>query len=623
MKRALAVLFVLLLIVTMAASPVAAAKKQPAGLTPGQSVLFKQEVPINLVFIGYDEGAIDLSELLGGLPSSYEPIVRYPEFYGLSGRPMGLHFDFTYKTIFTNDRFEDRFFKTLMKLGQEGDPTAFQFAYNDMANNVLDVSGQVLYIDGPSVEKYLKSQAGSIGIRSARGYTIYFINWYARPDFRFHVYTKTDQPDPDTGYNFGDLRASRKIIAWGGSHSRSWFLDLSAGPEAWTNNYDVDNLDLDGNGVEDYRMPPIWEYTPGGYRDPALLSNDLGLLARYVGINLLFTSSPLYDPLVTTPGLNGRKAVHVEVFEDDPASNGLDWINMGFVQDKMVKFEPYYGWLNGLEDNNPIDPGAQRALRIFAGLLLEDDCWSPFGDTFAELFCYFDANYSSYVPDYGPGDYVAAIFAFNTTADNLGSQFGLLGFADDNWVDGTQSYVFAFDSAEYRDLGYGFSTTAVHEGGHHFGMSHPHDGYDAETGLDYGPEDEFYYAWAGDESNTIMHYLDLSQDFGQFDQDNMYRYEFAGYMNLANDLADDVMAHPQYNSVKGLVAKARIRASEASRAFTKWDYLRAASNAFRAYMFLVQAADQLGISVEQAAMLRVAPSGLAPHEGDPIRYPDN
>ena len=30
-------------------------------------------------------------------------------------------------------------------------------------------------------------------------YTIFFVNWYGRDDFKYHVYTKTDEPDPDIG----------------------------------------------------------------------------------------------------------------------------------------------------------------------------------------------------------------------------------------------------------------------------------------------------------------------------------------------------------------------------------------------------------------------------------------
>lgn len=602
----------------------ATGKVLPRGLEPGKFVTFEQEIPINLVFVGYEEDQVNTGEVLDVLPAAYDPIVRYPEFYGLHGRPLGLHFDFAYNTVFTAKKFEDRFFKYLTTIGQPGDPTAYQTNYNDMETNVLDVTAPVLYIDAPTVEKFLMQNAPGLGVNVLRGYTIFFINWYSRPDFKFHVYTKTDVIDPDTGYNFGEQRATRKMIAWGGSHGRTWFYDLSAGPEAWTDNWAVDYPDLDGDGAEDYRMPAIWEYTAGGYRDPAVLSADLGKVARYVGINLLFTTSPLYDPLITAPKVGGNKIVNVEMFEDDPASLGTDWVDTGFATSQLVDFQPYYDWQVNLEDNNPIDADAQRALRIWATLLGEDDCWNAFGDPFAELFCFFDANFDAYVPAFNEEDYVAPFFAFNTTADNLGVNYGLLGFADDNWVDGTQSYVFAFDTGEYRDLGYGFSTTIVHEGGHHFGLSHPHDGYDSESGVDYGPEGEFYYAWSGDESNTIMHYMDLSDEFGQFDQDNMYRYEFAGYMNWANELADDVMHHPDFDKVRPLFQQAKRRAQIAVRAFDRWEYLKAVSNARAVYALIVEAAQVLGIETEPApAMLRMAPSRQAPHEGDPIRFPDN
>ena len=59
-----------------------------------------------------------------------------------------------------------------------------------------------------------------------------------------------------------------------------------------------------------------------------------------------------------------------------------------------------------------------------------------------------------------------------------------LCFADDDYVTGTQSYVFSFISPEIVEAGYGLTTTQIHEVGHHLGMSHPHDGYDRETGID-------------------------------------------------------------------------------------------------------------------------------------------
>jgi hypothetical protein len=327
--------------------------------------------------------------------------------------------------------------------------------------------------------------------------------------------------------------------------------------------------------------------------------------------------------MVTAPGLNGSKVVNINMLEDDPASRGTQWISMPFVKKQLTMFEPYYRWQTKLIDRKPIDANAQRAFRIWADILPENDCWNDYGTTFAELFCFFDINGDDYVPSYGANDYVAAIYSFNTTDENMGDESGLLGFSDDNWVDGTQSYVFTFDTDYYRDLGYGFSTTTVHESGHHFGMSHPHDGYDSETGIDYDSVDGFYFAWSGDESNTIMHYIDLSDEFGQFDQDNMYRWETAGYLNWSSALLAEILANPGAKKVRGYVLDGQWSAARAKDGFNRWYYLSAAYNARRAYDDLSRAAAILGIAAPTMQALRLAPNQAVRHEGDPIRFPDN
>ena len=72
-------------------------------------------------------------------------------------------------------------------------------------------------------------------------------------------------------------------------------------------------------------------------------------------------------------------------------------------------------------------------------------------------------------------------------------------------------------------------------------MSHPHDGWDSEMKIDYGPRGA-YFAWAGDESNSMMSYVDLNWDFSQFDRDNFNRFDAAGYIVNANAIAGDVLA---------------------------------------------------------------------------------
>ena len=621
MKKA--ILFSLLLLTLLVISPVAA-QTGFGDLEPGEFVTLEQEIPINLVFIGYERDEINRDEMHEILPESYDPVVRYPRFYGLSGREIGLHYEFDYNFVFANDRFEDSFFSYLEEIGTPGALTDYQQAYNDQETNVLDVSASVLYIDGPSTEQWLASHSRRLGVNIQQSYTVYFVNWYSQADFQFHVYTKTDEPDPDTGVNFGEVYDSRKLIAWGGEHSRTWFYDLSAGPEWNTTNYIVDVEDLDGDGVPEYRMPPIWEYTLDGYRDPSKLSEDLAAVTRFVAINLLFTTSPLYDPLVTAPKPGGDKVVHIEMFEDDPSSSGLDFIDRGYIHEALADLEPYYDWEVNLEDNDPIDEGAERAFRIFTGLSEEEDCWTLYGTPFAELFCYFDANLDQYVPAYDDEDYVAEVFAFNTTDENMGEWFGLLGYADDNWVDGTQTYVFEFDYPAVREAGYGFSTTTVHEVGHHIGLSHPHDGYDSELDIDYGPGGEFYYAWVGDESDTVMQYLALSNYFSEFDKDNMYRIETAGYLNWSSELGAALLAHPDVHTVEDLIQQAAREAERSIQAFHDWDYLTAVRLAREAYLTLVQAAEELGIEAPHRTLAaRAIPAQAIEHPVDFIRHPGN
>ena len=466
----------------------------------------------------------------------------------------------------------------------------------------MDVKGPVLYIDGPTVERWLENNANP----RTNGYTVYFINWYGRRDFKFHVYTKTGDPDPDTGFDFGTLQSSA-IVSWGGTRSRSWFYDFSAGPEWNTTNWVVDVQDLDGDGIEEYRMPPIWEYAVGGYRTPDALGYDMGLLTRYVAINLLFTPSPLYDPLVTAPGALGRKVADITMFEDDPARE-RHWTSSTRPSPETPgsDFSRTIAGRRRSATSTPSTPAPRSRSTSSRGLSSEPGCWEAFGDPFAQLFCFFTEHLSDYVPAYPPRDYVAPIFAFNTTEAGLGEQFGLLGFADDNWVDGTQTFVFAFDADVYREFGYGFTGTTVHEVGHHIGMSHPHDGYDPETGVDFGAEGEFYFAWAGDESDTVMHYLTLSNQFGEHNRDNMYRWEAAGYLNWANALAGAIIESPQAPRVFLKLVAADALAAVAKAKLERWDFLNAVERARASYLTLVAAADEIDVSSARLSAARMA-----------------
>jgi hypothetical protein len=433
---------------------------------------------------------------------------------------------------------------------------------------------------------------------------VFFVNWYGRKDFKFHVYTKTNEPDPDTHYNFGVQRQSRKIIAWGGTTPddeenglgrlrRVWFHDLSAGPESWTDNWNVDDADVDEDGVADFRLPPVWEYlAKGGFRPRSALSGDLAKVARYVAINLLFTSSPLYPPALTPPRLPRTINLDSNTYEGWDGVDASDgFIKPGLLVDELAEIQP----LQRFDYDEQELPFTGEARRCYELWLADESCVPETGlPGFANLFAFNAANLARTGDDTGKVDYELPIFNYSTN-DDLSAPF--LGFADDNYVDGTQSFVFGFISPSIVESGYGLTTTLIHEVGHHLALSHPHDGYDYEDDVDYEDLGPFNFVSSGDESNSMMSYIDLNWDFSQFDRDNMNRFLAAAYTSNANRIAAAVLADPDAGR-----ALARLRAADrllgaAKSSFGGHRYLRASALAVAAYREVVAAARIVGVPV--------------------------
>jgi hypothetical protein len=206
-----------------------------------------------------------------------------------------------------------------------------------------------------------------------------------------------------------------------------------------------------------------------------------------------------------------------------------------------------------------------------------------------------------------------------------------LGFADDNYVDGTQTGVFSFISPEIVESGYGLTTTQIHEVGHHVGLSHPHDGYDSETGEDYGPAGRFLFVNAGDESNSTMSYIDLNWDFSQFDRDNSDRFLTAAYHEAANRLAADVLAAPKASRAGAQLRAADVLLGLSTKAFARHDYRAAYAFAEGAYKLVVVAAGRAGVDPAGAAKALSAEADAArrtvevhdPHEFIDTLAPDS
>ena len=597
--------FMAVTIIFVPAERILAATPSFDTLRPGQAQTINQNLTVNIVFVGFEPGTgprdINPSEILGSLPGQYHSVNRVPRAYGEIS-PTGLGFTYNYNLVYADLAFENAYFAYLSSIATPGPRTSFQNFYNQQHARTLNI-GQNYRINGTSAEKWLGENAGPrLGVDTTK-YTIFYVNWYGRPDFKFHVYIHPDEPDPDTGFNNGaDPYAT---VAWGGTTAddaesglgslrRLWFYDFSAGPELWAGNYDVDDQDVDGDGRADYRIPPIWEYgNTSGYRPFTDLSGDMGGLARYVAINLLFTSSPIYKTAISPPKLPSGIQLDINLYQQDTQFNARTILNPPYIQSKVAKLQPYNNF--STEITNARFSG--RAADVFNCFAHSQSCYGQAGGLL-NLFIYDKDHILQFLE--GDADYEIPIFIYTTTNDYANAPF-IGGVADSNHADGTQSYIYIHWPRFISDFGFGLSEEVLHETGHHLGLSHPHDGYDSEGNFSYGPFGDGYFVWAGDESATIMGYMFVNGDYSQFDRDNMSRNMTCSYLTEANLILAKILASPRAGQVTGLLANADQRAGNALAVYQTMDYTAAAFSAKDAYVKMLTAAAQINVPVEKQA----------------------
>ncbi|MPZ28981.1 MAG: hypothetical protein GEV12_21935 [Micromonosporaceae bacterium] len=594
----------------LVASPAAAASAQPPGLQPGEQITLTQEIPVNVVFIGGTP--VDHTEVAADLPATFRPVLPTHELLGFDYRPPGLDYQLDYRLIDASAPLAERYFRFLGRIGEPGGRTVAQQAYQDQQRNRLDLPEQVLHIDARRADRWLATQ-GRAALGLARdSYTLFFVDWYGRPDFQFHVYTIHDD-DPDSGQPF----EVRDVNAWGGA-DRTWFYDQSAGPVEVGGGWNVDDEDLDGNGVPDYRMPPSWEYHPDGFRDPAALGGDLGLIVRYVGVNQLFTPSMSFDPMVTAPGPGGAKVISLHVFQDLPGGDAIDRVAPDAIVAAFAALQPYHDWRIQVAGSDPIDAGARRSLEI----ILEDarepgppddpGCWEPIGVPQAQLFCFFEEHHDRYFAPAGPADHLAPAAIFEPREELLEflGDRRLFGFVERDWHDPTASQSFALAVSTphgQQTVGIaGHTGLTAHELGHYFGLFHPYDGWDPVDKRLYGPGDDLLFTALAVQVHSLMATarrgvagLQAPLEFSQFERDSLARWETAGYLNRANELAGQVRDHPEADRVRHLITAADQAARQARRHFDAWRFDLAAARAIGAYEWVAAAAQRLGFACDQ------------------------
>ena len=163
-------------------------------------------------------------------------------------------------------------------------------------------------------------------------------------------------------------------------------------------------------------------------------------MIRYVGLDLLFASSPLYPPYFTADRVPGRVDLDVNTIE------GWQGVNAS----------------GALHHTQPVPAGAERAaVGLHAGQRRPDLAFtgrlppllrrsgsrsSPASaatpTTRRTPTCSWRPRSTSLRFLDGEPDYEAGLINYAVGDPDLDP--GILGYADDNWLDGTQSGVFSF-----------------------------------------------------------------------------------------------------------------------------------------------------------------------------------
>lgn len=625
------VLAVVAVLGTLVVAPSANAALPPlSSLRPGAPADVHQTVPVTVVFVGLEPGAgatgIDAGRLLASQLQRNRVVDRTTRFYERQGyyeprlepAAIGITYDYDYRTVFAGPTFEDAFFGHMasIALGPIPGGTLYQQAYSAHPLAAQHIPASYL-IDATEAERWLAANAGPLlGVDTTRP-TVFFLNWFGRPDFRFHTYAFRDKP-PDLPFPFGATHEGQ-MQAWGGSPpdapygalgrlARLWFYDVSAGPEWTTANWLLDVADFNGDGVPEERIPPVWEYgTDHWYRPFDDLTTDLAKLLRFVAVDALFGASPIYEPAISEPLLADNVEVDLNLFAGRPRDPGtmirtadipltlgrLDPTRTFGVETRSY---PLTGRVGEVYDcHQTAYTSTPRSCFGNAGRI-PDDPTTNFDD---RVLRDLDLFFNERVNDYLDGmRYEVPVAAFDVPEARLAPN-ALAGYASMR-APNIQAWNFIWLADRFRAALNTDTGVIVHEVGHHLGLSHVHDTYDPALDADVSAADggPFWFMISGTQTHTGMSYLPNTWEFGQFDRDHMARWQVAARLDNANRILGDVAGSPRAGRAAGLIAAADAKAGAAVTALQAWDLLGASRAAAEAYHLVLAAAAETSVKVE-------------------------
>lgn len=620
-----------------------------SALVPGGDLELQQDVPVNVILVGWD-GLVDPA----ALRSRLAPFNGVPDMRDNGDSYMALRFDFDYTIFDTPQWFDDAFFGLLRSTAIPFPPqnifvglpplpmTPDQAIYNfcnvptpgpdaacdfDLGSAAPRANGftvqQSHLLDGPFVEQVLaQNLAGIFGI-DTRHPTVVLINWYGRPDYIDHVYFDPYEPNPATGEprwvyfqnmtgGSGGTNADdpESCGGFGCAPHRLWFHDLSAGPFFDTGSYNVTLPELFAppfaNDAPEYRFHHTADYLAGAagtYRVIDTLVDDLARLVNDTYVSQIAFAFPVYPTDLMPPRLPNRIQIDLNRWNWDPNATYEGQLNAPVMLAKMSRL-PYSV---SLEITEHSDARNSRLGDVYScslsslsvpepalGFALGDSCYGNRlgGFAAADLYLYFKSRLGHYLE--GDADYEVPAFQFLSTPGDLPA---LIGLADSNYdLDNYhQQSLFLWTSAS---LPTGHNHLLQHEAGHHLGFSHPFHGarcMDATCSefKIYAAADDTFYSLNANAVSGVMGYLGLNDDFSVFETDNLRRYRTWDYLRLSNEVLGAIAQSYKSGLVAAAITNADTHAAAAIAHFETSDYAGSVEEARAAYEALTAAAEAI------------------------------
>ncbi len=617
-------------------------------LTPGGAVDLQLEIPVTIVYVGLEPGApprgIDPAAVEARQPAFGQPLVLQRAFAGYL-RPLGLTYTYSYESVFADQDFEDDFFAAAASTARPPGPaTEWQARYSQQPAAALDITENTV-MDAVAVENWLATNAGPmLGVDTSLP-TVFLVNWYGRPDFRHHTYAPFHVL-PGNKSSFGGSEQGH-FSAWGGSTaddpqypldatSRVWFYDVSAGPDYWTENYELEEVDHYTGWYlpPDNRLPPIWEYgTRHWYRPFTDLSADLAEVIRYVAVGKHFGPSPRFDPALSPPALQHSLEVDVNVvtdlrnqqFEDPLATQP----NPARVAAALGAFDPSRSWTVDVETGFSLQTYEEPLTCLSASDTFHfyepGPCSNPDSPSaYYDLAFEFDAT-SRRLLENRRGQVPVVLF---DVPDHRWAQFGITdtainfpGQTYDEPSTGIQTWPMVFDTPILQRSFQTPDHAALLAAASYLGLGRSLV-FDAEDYAAWNDMDQTFFLRLAMGTPSVTSTLPITLGLSQFERDAMDRWQTAVRLQWANHLLARVYASPNADRAREHLLSADAHAGDAAERLAEWDLRAASASARAAYDAVVDAMRVLRLPVEEwSARDDQGPIGLAAWAQDPVVNP--